>query len=421
MTHISETRTSMTQLGLTLSLVVSLLGISSVVSSVHGEELNILENPEIRDVQARDPGGHWTPERLQKAQEFTLPLSIKSFSKAEMLTSDQQELLGETDQRSIEGNVGGEQGQEIAPDDKDMLYAPMTPEQLVQNSGLSEQEIAPSIHAQPEEGMIADGPVPEAAGAFKAHYSSSQLVPLDARKHYPYRTVGKLFFQAKVNGQWRDSWCSASVIKPRLILTAGHCVHNGTSAGWHRRWLFVPAEQNGNAPFQAWNWRYVITTPQWIGGGGAVPNAADFAIIELEDRRFGSQVRRIGTVTGWLGYKLNVLNPNHTKKLGYPGNLDAGKIMHQVDSESHRAVAPNNVEYGSNMRGGSSGGPYVQNFGRPAAGQGGEPINPEMNRVVGVTSYGYISTEPRVQGSSILNNSFVNILNSACAHRAGNC
>ena len=72
------------------------------------------------------------------------------------------------------------------------------------------------------------------------------------------------------------------------------------------------------------------------------------------------------------------------------------------------------------MGGGSSGGAWIENFGVQAAGQTGG-LQPLPNRVVGVTSYGYISTDPKVQGSSILNQEFLTILNAACQHRAGNC
>jgi hypothetical protein len=40
--------------------------------------------------------------------------------------------------------------------------------------------------------------------------------------------------------------------------------------------------------------------------------------------------------------------------------------------------------------------------------------------VVGVTSYGYTSTDPKVQGASILDDRWVQIFNTICA-RAGNC
>ena len=93
--------------------------------------------------------------------------------------------------------------------------------------------------------------------------------------------------------------------------------------------------------------------------------------------------------------------------------------MQNVASSAYRAVAPNNVEYGSDATGGSSGGPWVQNLAVMAVG-GGTGNNVGQNRVVGITSYGYTDVAPKVQGSSILNDTWVALWNSICA-RVGNC
>jgi V8-like Glu-specific endopeptidase len=43
---------------------------------------------------------------------------------------------------------------------------------------------------------------------------------------YPYSTVGKVFFN-----QGGGSYvCSASIVKPTVIWTAGHCVHAGNNS-----------------------------------------------------------------------------------------------------------------------------------------------------------------------------------------------
>lgn len=115
--------------------------------------------------------------------------------------------------------------------------------------------------------------------------------------------------------------------------------------------LFVPAFRDGVAPFQSWSAAYVVVPGTWATGGGTVPNAADYAMIELNDRTINGQVRRIGEVTGWLGYQTLRLLPNHAHLLGYPCNLDNCQKMHQVTAGSFRGVSPNNVEYGSDMRG----------------------------------------------------------------------
>ncbi len=262
-------------------------------------------------------------------------------------------------------------------------------------------------------------PQPNNYGSDNAHFTSSRLIPLSADTEYPYRTTGKLFFRDQ-NGV--SYVCSASVLRPRVVLTAGHCVHKGSGggSGFFKDFLFIPAYRDGMAPYGKWSWSWVVVTGEWASGGGGVPNSGDYAILEFQDQYINGGVRKIGDVTGYLGYRTQSLLPNHATLLGYPCNLDSCEKIHEVTAESHRSSGNNTVLYGSDMRGGSSGGPWVQNFGAPASGQTGGK-NTGLNQIIGVTSYGYVSTEPLVQGSSILNDTFLNILDIACKARPGNC
>lgn len=265
---------------------------------------------------------------------------------------------------------------------------------------------------------------PNAVGTFGAYYTSSRVFPLfmganapfSADRAYPYITVGKLFFS--IAGA--PFVCSASVIQHRIVATAGHCVHSGASSGFYSNWVFVPAYRDGNAPLLVWNWRSVTVTGTWAAGGGTVPNAADYAMIEVGDQTVGNRVVSLGDLTGWLGWQTLSLSANHTSKLGYPCNLDNCQRMQDVTSGAFRNVAPNNVEYGSDALGGSSGGPWVQNFQVLQVG-GGSGSNTGSNRVVGVTSYIYVPSDPKVQGASILDGRWINVFNTVCARAAGNC
>ena len=263
---------------------------------------------------------------------------------------------------------------------------------------------------QPEAGDVES----QAVGSFGAHFSSARVNPPALETIYPNRTVGKLFFRIGAS----NFVCSASVLRARVVVTAGHCVHRGSggAAGFHNSFLFVPALTNGGAPIGTFTPRFVGTTAQWAVSNGIVPNAADFGMFEMNDRAGV----KIGSITGFLGFRTLSLIPNHTTKLGYPCNLDACQKMQQVTSQSFRATSPNNVEYGSNARGGSSGGPWVMNYG--IQGTGG--LTTSLNALVSVTSYGYVSTLPQVQGGSIPDSrpgGFIPLLNLVCAQRAGNC
>jgi V8-like Glu-specific endopeptidase len=248
-----------------------------------------------------------------------------------------------------------------------------------------------------------------ASGSAGGYFTSARLVPTSADRSYPYTTVGKLFFHIPNKG---DFYCSASVIRARIIATAGQCVHSGTTnPGFYSDFQFVPAYRDGTAPYDTWDWQYVIVNNTWTTGNGKLPNAADYALIELEDKVISGVTRKIGDVVGYLGYVIQRLRPNHAHLLGYPSNFDSGEKLHQVTAQALRAASPNNVEFGSDMRGGSGGGPLIQDFGD----------NPALAKWIGAISYYNTSTAVKIEGASIPDSRFTGLLNSVCAHRAGNC
>ena len=337
---------------------------------------------ESTEAQAAETRAYWTPERLANAQP--------------MLPKVNQNAVTPEAARQASGTPVSLPGKRptvtLSPDAATRLYVPA------------------QARIQPEAGDIES----QAVGSFGAHFTSARVNAPALETIYPNRTVGKLFFTD--NGV--DFVCSASVIRQRIVLTAGHCVHRGSggTGGFHRNFEFVPAFRDRSAPLGIFTARRVGATSLWMTGGGVVPNAADFGMLEINDR--GSV--KIGGITGILAVKTLSLIPNHTTKLGYPCNLDNCQRMQQVTSQSKSATSPNNVEYGSNARGGSSGGPWVMNYG--VQGTGG--LTTSLNALVSVTSYGYVSTLPQVQGGSIPDSragGFIPLLNVMCAGRAGNC
>jgi V8-like Glu-specific endopeptidase len=335
------------------------------------------------------PSSYWTAERFKNAKPLTLiPQphdSTRISSQSSTVTEASQSRPGQPPSVSSPANQDN------------LLY---TPNQTnINNSGQVQ---------------------PNNFGTAGALFSSSRLVPLTADQSYPYRTVGKLFFTIPGKG---DYLCSASVIAYRIVLTAGHCVHsgNGLVSGYYQNFVFVPAYRDGVAPFQEWDWSYVITTLNWFSGNGVVPNAADYAMIEIKDKNYyGVRPQRIGDIVGYLGYRTNALIPNHATLLGYPGNLDSGEKMHQVTAQSLQSTIFNTAEYGSDMGEGASGGPWIQNFGVVADGQT-YGLNNFPNQVIGVTSYGYTNPNVLTEGSSILDSRFTSLFTQLCSHQQKNC
>jgi len=326
---------------------------------------------------------YWTPERMRNAKPLPLPRA----SAAPMpLLPDETARAAAAPSRSAAGKPPSVQ---VTPD-LQPLFEPLPDDQ---SGGVEAQDV----------------------GSRGAQFSSSRVFPDGATTTYPYRAIGKLFFTKPGGG---DFICSAAVQRRRVVTTAGHCVHagNGNANAYYTNFQFVPAYRSGIAPYGRWTPVFVATTQAWINGGATFPNAADFAMFDMADRN-GS---KIGDVTGYLGYLTNKLRPNHAHLVGYPANLDSGERMHQVAAQSFAADGPNAVVYGSDMTGGSSGGPWIQNLGVPAVGQTGG-TNALGNVLIGVTSYGPVASGVLYQGSSIPAAAFTALLTQVCGRRAGNC
>ena len=104
----------------------------------------------------------------------------------------------------------------------------------------------------------------------------------------------KLFFHDQADGN--DYQCSASIVARRVVLTAGHCVYDGTFKKWMTNWVCVLA-YNGNLatqPFGMWSASMAGSTGPWMGGGGTVPNASDFGVLVMKDQFIAGQTRKIG-------------------------------------------------------------------------------------------------------------------------------
>jgi V8-like Glu-specific endopeptidase len=373
----------------TLAFAASLATLLFAIPPAQAQQKTVsLVNPDARAAVA-----YWTPERFKAAQPLPMPQLAPGDTTPEQPLATPPGMAASSDARPPSAGLRPQPQRLFVPD------ATLNPAQR-------------------------EAIVPSAAGSFKTHYTSSRVFPLftgagadySADRAYPYITVGKLFFTIGS----APYFCSASVIQRRIVVTAGHCVHSGTAGGYYNNWVFVPAYRDGTAPLLAWHWRAVTVTDTWAAGGGGFPNAADYAMIEFADQSFGGYTFALGDVTGWLGWQTLSLSANHTSKLGYPCNLDACQRMQIVTSSAFRNTAPNNVEYGSDARGGSNGGPWVQNFQVLQAG-GGSGSNNYRNRVVGVTSYIYRLSDPQVQGASIPDGRWTDLFNTLCRLEPGNC
>eukprot|EP00048_Salpingoeca_helianthica_P008238 m.120276 g.120276 ORF g.120276 m.120276 type:complete len:448 (+) comp14551_c1_seq1:541-1884(+) len=386
-----------TDMMLTLaSLLVGLLCLSGTPVT----QAQILDNPVLKPnvVSAAATAAFWTPERMRAAQPLTMPVATQPAGGAGPAPA------APAAGADGAGNASSFVGYSGVPPSR-----PITPN--------TTSIFTPSIRNATTTFAAGGAAVPAASGP-TLYYTSSRLIPLSADLSWPHTTIGVLyFFAAASTGVPNPGFkqCSASVVGVRVLLTAGHCVHSGKNgqAGWYSNFLFVPATRDGAEPFGRWTMRNVAVTGTWYSGGGGVPNAADYAALVLNDNA-GVPV---GARVGWLGMALGVVSPNLITQFGYPCNIDNCAKMHRVDTSSSVFGGNNCYQYGSDMTGGASGGPWIQNFGLPGSGQpapwySGRTL---VNAVVGVTSYGPSNPNTdRYLGASNLDSRVTSTINLAC-------
>lgn len=248
---------------------------------------------------------------------------------------------------------------------------------------------------------------------------------LQLSKYDYYRRAGKLIFKDGSS----TYICSASLIRKGIVVTAAHCVAAFGQKRIYSNFQYIPAYYNGNAPYGTWNASQVAVTAAYYNGTDSCSTSGivcqnDVALIKLSPQSNAYA----GTYTGWYGYGWNgygftgsALAANTIAlitQLGYPASHDSGVAMQRTDAEAYVSSANSmNSVMGSRQTGGSSGGPWLANFGEAASfssgiGLGSEAIN---NVVVGVTSWGYGGNTVKSQGASpFTTNNIVPLMNSLC-------
>jgi hypothetical protein len=273
------------------------------------------------------------------------------------------------------------------------------------------------------------GVEPDEFGTAGQPYTTSRvnLYPTTTTaNYYPYRASGKLFFKIGTS----SFLCSASLIKPGLVVTAAHCVANYGKRQFYSGWIYVPAYNNGSAPYGTWSAAQARVLTNYFAG---TDSCAQFGVICPDDVAVialnAQSGRYAGTTTGWFGYGYNGYSYNgsgqaHISQLGYPVALDGGLQMQRDDSQGFvNTGLSRNTIIGSLMTGGSSGGPWVVNLGQPPALNGTSfGTYASHNIVVGVTSWGYTNTAVKQQGASpFTSGNIVVLVNAQCSATPAVC
>jgi V8-like Glu-specific endopeptidase len=272
-----------------------------------------------------------------------------------------------------------------------------------------------------------DGLAPAAFGTSTAPYTTKRVaVEVASTKgkavggipvtSYPFRATGKL------RVRFGTSWyvCSASLVKPGVLVTAAHCVfdYGQGSAGWADEVWFYPANYSSTLgePYgavQGSTWR--ILTPYLNGTDtctqvGVVCNNDIATVTLIPNPRKGYIGATVGWYAyGWNGYSyvtsgfLGNVTAVQIAQLGYPAAFDSGYQMQRTDAVGWYLASGNlkNTQIGSAQTGGSSGGPWLVNLGAtPSVTASASLGSAIVQAVVGVTSYGSTTIGYNRQGSS---------------------
>ncbi len=262
----------------------------------------------------------------------------------------------------------------------------------------------------------------------------NDISPVDK---YPWSAAGKMFMKF---GQ-KTFVCTASVIGKNLIVTAAHCVHNygKKEAGFTDSVVFEPARHGDSKPFGTWvgkEWwipkAYFDGTDRCSVEAPGIVCENDIAVIVLEKNGnsfIADKTGQFGLKTDEYGYgDLFGNKVAQITQLGYPSHNYDGLTMIRTDSIGYQET-PSNVIIGSAQTGGSSGGPWLQNFGMKTSYTGTPPQADDDNQVVATTSWGYTSGDVMIQGASrfgmntiyTIKSNIHSLVDSACGAHPTSC
>jgi len=344
------------------------------------------------------------------------------------------------DTASANENVVGRPRPGTAITEQDTAAAQIHSQRMLTDASQLSDQIRDVMHIK----LQMPAALPPALNDGKSHPFTTKNASADGGigpvNNFPWRATGKMFIKFGAG----TFVCTGSVIGKSLLVTAAHCVHNfgGKEAGFADSITFEPA-RHGNGPtarpFGTWTGKeWWISKAYFDGTDICSPNAPgvvcenDVALVVLEKNNNQS----IADVTGQYGFKFgdygygSIFGKTAAQitQLGYPSKDYDGLKMIRTDSLGYQD-SPNNVIIGSAQTGGSSGGPWLMNFGMKTSYTGTQPLSDDDNQVVGTTSWGFTSDRIMVQGASrfgknktyTIKSNIEALHDSACGANPGAC
>lgn len=202
---------------LSLSITITAVALAWLAHPAFAEQPKIGQRA-VTTQELSSAADYWTPERRASA----IPRDARATGNAAI--TPQKQLPSEPVKSSGSGlpeiTGGGASAEQDAARENRPFWSP-------ENDGALGTEMAAREEAAIDPGTIEPLGLGTYPYAF-ARYNVLSILYTGANRKFPYTAVGKLFFTlAGVNYV-----CSASVIRPHLLLTARHCVYDYNSGVW---------------------------------------------------------------------------------------------------------------------------------------------------------------------------------------------
>lgn len=273
-----------------------------------------------------------------------------------------------------------------------------TPERLknakpMETPTISEKELQKLQMEAPqsavEKPQIKEGSPPHRGNAEKKAMTKATTPGVPERANVnerPYWNGGKLYFTKPGGG---DYVCSAQFTgQNNILLTAAHCVRDGTTGAWNTNFKFFRAYNNGGG--QSVTTNCAVAYYMWFTPHNNFKY--DYAFLRTNQT----------SGAGWLGWKTGI--PYNTwTAIGYPANYGNNQYMYKVDG-SKGTVANGIVQMLNNpMRSGNSGGAWIAEVTTPRVGG---------NYAVGLNSF-HVGNDQTSEYGPYFDGDFVTLYNKA--------